>query len=195
MRIVNLFLVSILLMFVAGGILKSEDYPAASEEVKPMSIFNEEVKLFKFRIEHADVTEEEAAAFTVRYKVKGNPDILGAYPDPKTNSLCVIGPPEAEHAIRKSLAMWIIETQGIPGPALLLERRDLQSERKGLLVSMAYLELALVDAAQKVDPKEQTDAKAIIQSRLDATHLEVEVLDKKLQIVDRYLKRMQDVAK
>lgn len=157
---------------------------AVSDE--PMSIFNEEIRCFKFKIDHATITIEQAYAFNERYNVKGNPPIIGAFPDVATNSLCVIAPPEAETAIRKSLATWIIDLQGLPGSPLVFEKRTLKAEREGLLTDLAHLELALVESPD--DKNKQTE----IQARMDAFEAELAVIERQIQVVEKYLKRIED---
>lgn len=158
--------------------------PAASEE--PMSIFNDEVRLFKFRMDHlnhhvADV--EEAMAFMERYKGKDNPPIIGAFPDAKTNSLCVVGPPEAENAIRRVLAQSIIEVQGIFGPNLSTKLRKLRGERVEILTEMAVVEMVLVEEKQKEK----------IRDRLSAFQTELTRIEKQIEIGEKYLQRIQEV--
>ncbi len=164
----------------------------SAEDVKPMSIFNDEVRLFKFRIDHVTVTPEEAIAFTERYQVKGNPEIIGAYPDPETNALCVIGPPEAELAIRKSLARWTIEMQAFTTP-LTMEKRRLQGQRKDLLEDIGSLEIALVDAETGIN-KKATDAE-LLKERIAALESELAVVERKIQIANQYLKRINEDPK
>lgn len=165
----------------------SSQLPTAGSE-EPMSIFNDEVRLFKFRIDHAIVDEETAAAFTVRYDVKENPPIIGAFPDAKTNALCVVGPPEAENAILRSLAKWIIEIQGIPGPPLWLTLRKLRGRRAEILADLANLEMALAEGVEKLE-KQQKDQ---VQDRLKAFQAELIRIEKQIEIGEKYLKRIQE---
>jgi hypothetical protein len=125
----------------AGEVLRPDGDPSGLKAPKSgvanaelsVSIFNDKLRRFKFRLEHTDVvTVEEAAAFMERYSSRDNPAIIGAYADPDANLLVVIGPPEAEQAIRNDLATAIIELQGIPGiPGngnLKIQKRTLQSQ-------------------------------------------------------------------
>jgi beta-lactamase regulating signal transducer with metallopeptidase domain len=75
------------------------------------SIYNDKLKRFKFRLEKVEVhTAETAKAFCSLYRdgeqATGRPKLIGAWGDPLTNSIVVIGPPEADQAIRETLAEW-----------------------------------------------------------------------------------------
>jgi hypothetical protein len=155
----------------------------------PMSIFNEEIRRFKFQIEHTLVTNEVAQAFMVRYSNPENPDIIGAYADTNTNSLVVIGPPESEPAIRKSLATWMVETLEFVNPSLEVQKRQLQEERKTLLSEMAQIEVGMVDVAER---KGEQAAKEL-QDRLDAFEKELLITERKIEIVNKYMKRLSEV--
>ena len=198
----RLFMVTMtLLVFVtAHSFGQEKDEPqtataakASGEDVKPMSIFNDEVRLFKFRIEGTPATVEEAVAFMARYRTKGNPEIIGAYPDPDTNSLCIIGPPEAELAIRKTLARSIVEQGGIPGTSLTMQKRELRAFRKRLLDDIGALEIALVDAQTGIN-KKAADAEPY-RNQKAALESELAVVERKLQIANQYLKRINEDPK
>lgn len=157
----------------------------------PMSIFDDKLRRFRFRLEHTDVvTVEEAQAFMVRYSKRGNPEIIGAYPDPDKNVLVVIGPPEAEQAIRKNLAVAIIETQGTPGgPGLKIKKRELLSRGRSLIADMAQIELLKVETAAAKDDSRDAKLKQL-DARLLALKAELDVVEKQIQIVDKYLERL-----
>ncbi len=155
----------------------------------PMPIFNEEIRRFIFQIEHTLVTSEVAQAFMVRYSNPENPDIIGAYADTKTNSLVVIGPPEAEAAIRKSLAVWMVETQAFVNPSLEVQKRQLQEERKTLLSEMAQIEVSLVDTTER---KGEQAAKKL-QDHLAELENELRITERKIEVVIKYMKRLGEV--
>jgi hypothetical protein len=163
----------------------------AAADVEPgASIFNGELKRFKFALEDLAVTSETAEEFMVRYQGSENPRILGAFPDTKTNSLFVIGPPEAEPAIRLTLAESIINAQGLVGaPSLDLQLRVLQQERKKLLFVMADLEIQEVAAAagengpQKA--KQLADRRKLIED-------ELKIAEQQIRIVRKYMARLAE---
>ena len=163
--------------------------PLANASEEPMPIFNEEIRRFKFQIEHTLVTSEVAQAFMVRYSNPENPDIIGAYADTKTNSLVVIGPPESEPAIRKSLATWMVEAGGLENPSLEVQKRQLHDDRALFLVEMAVIEIALVDATE--GNREQ--AAKELQDRLKAIEKELQITERKIEIVNKYMKRLNEV--
>jgi hypothetical protein len=163
--------------------------PAADAE-PGASIFNGELKRFKFALEDLAVTAETAEEFMVRYQGSENPRILGAFPDTKTNSLFVIGPPEAEQAIRVTLAESIVIAQGYVGaPSLDVELRRLQQERKRKLLDMAFLEIEEVAAAagengpQKA--KQLADRRQLIEDELKIT-------EQQIRIVRKYMARLAE---
>jgi hypothetical protein len=178
----------------------------------PMSIYNDQLRCFKFKIDHAVVTVEEAAAFTVRYRANDNPEIIGAFPDDKTNSLCVIAAPEAEQAIRNSLATWIVELQGIPGSPLTLQLRELEADRAARLSDLAQLEMKLVETKIGVNAMKRNRKKmsgetlermdsaiqqneAMIQpleERMESMELELAITEGKLRVANKYLKRISN---
>lgn len=165
--------------------------PLANISEEPMSIFNEDVRRFKFQIEHTLVTNEVARAFMHHYSDSENPEIIGAYADSKANALVVIGPPESEPAIRKSLAVWTVETVGLGNPSLEVQKRQLHDDRALFLVEMAVIEIALVDATE--GHREQ-GAKEL-QDRLKAIEKELQVTERKIEVVNKYIKRLDEIKK
>ena len=165
--------------------------PARKEHVapaeSPMSIFNERLRQFKFLLAHNVATPETAEAFMNRYNRPDNPPIIGAYADAETNSLLVVGPPEAEQAIRENLASWIVESQGIAAARPLpMQLRRLRHERRDLLRRMAEAELE--QAEPSLAENEQ------LASRLEALKAELQIVEKQIGVVRKYVERLhQDV--
>jgi hypothetical protein len=155
------------------------------------SIFNDKIRCFKFRIEHADVvTVEEAAVFMERYSKRGNPEIIGAYADPDANLLVVIGPPEAEQAIRNNLATAVIAMQGISlNGNLKIQKRTLQSQGRELIRDLAAIELVSVKLAAIEDENRDKKIK-LLDSQMHALGAELDVIEQQIQIIDKYLKRL-----
>lgn len=162
---------------VAGGV---------SADERPMSIFNDKIRRFRFDLEGVPATHETAEAFNLRYNKPDNPKIIGAYPDPQSNSLLVIGPPEAEQAIRASLAEWFVELQGAQPPSLEARKRSLKQKRAELLREMAELEIQRVEAAAQDDAPQVQQ----LNARLDALEDELRVIQQQIEVVDKYLERL-----
>jgi hypothetical protein len=161
--------------------------PAAANAIdgeRPMSVFNDKVRRFRFVLEGTLVTAETAEEFMITYQGRNQPEIIGAYADAETNALVVVGPPDAEHAIRVTLAARIVERQDAGARSLELQKRALQLRRQELLFAMADTEVASVDA--------EPNKAAQLQARLEAFESELNVLQRKLQIVDRYLQKLRD---
>ena len=79
------------------------------------SIYNDRLKRFKFRFEHVKLenSHEAAEEFWVRYRGNGYPKITGVWGDTKTNSIVVVGPPEADQPIRDTIARWEGDETGL----------------------------------------------------------------------------------
>lgn len=71
----------------------ADERDASADAEPPMSIFNDQLRQFKFRLDHTVVTPEVAHAFMQHYSHARNPEIIGAYADRESDSLVVIGPP------------------------------------------------------------------------------------------------------
>jgi len=161
--------------------------PAAgqiADAERPMSIFNEQVRRFRFELEDTLVTSETAEGFMINHKARNQPEIIGAYPDSETNSLVVIGPPEAEHAIRVTLATWIVERQGLSPPPLKVQKRALEFRRKEVLQEMAALDIQSVGA--------ESNKAAQLQARLQTFKDELNVVERKIEVVNRYIERLRE---
>lgn len=94
----------------------------AADEGQP--IYNDQLKRFKFRLEKAQVSNsvEAGAEFLVRYRDQKNAPVLyAAWGDPDTNSIVVIGPAEADQAIRNTLARWEGLSLGLDIPSAKVE--------------------------------------------------------------------------
>jgi hypothetical protein len=163
--------------------------PHEADAGNPVSIFNDQVRRFKFLLEHDVATVDTAEAFMHRYQRPDNPPIIGAYPDTETNSLVVIGPPEAEQAIRESLAQAIVDAQG-QGSAmpLTMQLRILQHERTGLLEQMAELEVQEVAAAEEENgpskAKQLADRRQMFEAKL-------KIAEQQIRIVRKYMARAE----
>src|SRR5688500_9379991 len=107
----------------------------------PMSIFNDKVRRFRFELDAILITAETAEEFVVRHQARNKPPIIGAYADSETNSLVVIGPPEAEQPVRETLASWLVDHQAGGRSTLAVQKRTLEFRRTELLCIMAGLEV------------------------------------------------------
>jgi hypothetical protein len=171
-----------------GPVLSGPVRPVAAEP--PLSIFNDQLRRFKFQLEHDVATWETAEAFLLRYQRPNNPPIVGAYPDADSNSLIIIGKPESEQAIRESLAEWMVESQSLgPARALAMQLRILQHERAKLLQQMAGVEVSQVKAAASEDEKAKVPQLA---HRLQHFERELKVVEEQMQVVRKYIDRLED---
>ena len=166
------------------------DPPRAGEqdaEERPMSVFNDKVRRFRFCLENTPVTAETAEEFMVKYEGRDQTEIIGAYADTVTNSLVVVGPPEAEHAIRVTLAKWIVDRQGLRPAPIESRGRGLQSRRQELLGLMADLEIQLV--AAEMSKAEQ------LKVRLQMFEEELRVVERQMEVVTRYIERSKQTSR
>jgi uncharacterized protein (TIGR03067 family) len=93
--------------------VKADRPPLQVEQDPGEWIYNDQLKRFKFRLEKVVVSRETAEQFWVRYTNRENPPIIGVWDESSTNSLIIIGPPEAEQAIRNELAQWEADWVGL----------------------------------------------------------------------------------
>ena len=159
---------------------------AAAKPEVPESIFNGKVRRFRFDLEGMPVTADTAEEFVVRYRGRDRerPPILGAYADGDCNALVVVAPPESEQAIRESLAEWIVASRGIDGPpSLKLQRRELEFRWRERLTVIAGVDLELV--------KLTGDRGQQMRERLRLLEEELTTLEKQLQVIDRYIARLE----
>lgn len=191
----------IALLILAGGMLtaavRAEDRKTlavaettAANSEEPMSIFNEEIRAFKFKMEH-ELVEPETGRAIMEYLSKYEiPGFIGAYPELHTNSVVFIAAPEAEPAIRKALATRIIEHLGIPlGLPMPLEtqKQYLQKQRKDKLAELAEWECDLVGNEENPQAVER------YQLLLDEARKELNIIERKIQIVEKYMKQTKEV--
>jgi hypothetical protein len=165
------------------------DQPRAAEqdaEERPMSVFNDKVRRFRFCLEGTPVTAETAEEFMVKYQGRDQTEIIGAYADTVTNSLVVVGPPEAEHAIRTTLAKWIVDRQGLSPAPIEARRRGLEFHRQELLGEMADLEIQKVAADGSKGEQ--------LQVRLQTFEDELRVVERQLEVVTRYIERSKQTS-
>lgn len=150
----------------------------------PASIFNERVRRYCFALEGALVTSDTAEAFVVHHQgAKDRPRIFGAYADDECNALVVVAPPEAEQAIRETLAQWLIASRGIElSPSLKGQRRALESRWRVVLGGMAEVEVQLVNTTG--------DRAQQLRDRLQLYETELTTLEKQLRVIDRYIARL-----
>jgi hypothetical protein len=174
----------------AAAASSQERNPAAAQAAdseRPMSIFNDKVRRFKFELEDTVVTAETAEEFMISYQGRNRPPIIGAYADGETNSLVVLCAPEAEEAVRLHLASRIIDQVGLGlSSSLKVKLRGLESRRRTLLAEMAELDVALVEADE--GKAEQ------LQVRLAKFKDLLSVVERQIAIVNRYIERQQDPA-
>lgn len=155
---------------------------------EPMSIYNEDLRKFKFKMEHEQV-DLQTALYVMESFRNENPGIIGIYPDRLTNSLVFIAAPEAEPAIRKALATRIIELQGIPDdfPAPLeTQKALLQKQRVEQLARLASLE------CQFVGLEDQPKVMERFELLMNEAEQELKIIERKIEIINKYIKRLDE---
>ena len=179
----------------AGTIAPAKACKASVNSEEPMSIFNDELRRFKFRLEHEKVSKETAMVMTEVYLKKDEyPGIIGVYPDYLTNSLVFIASPESESAIRKALATRIINLWGIPNDIptpLETQMVFLQKRRKEQLAELASLECELV----QYDDGKHPEVVERIQLLMQEPEKELKSIKKQMDVVEKYLKIQNDNSK
>lgn len=164
---------------------KKQKAKKALDAEPTMSVFGDKVRCFRFQFEKESVSYRMAEAFMVRYNGDDeNPEIIGAYPDLEKNILCIVGPPEAEHAIRVNLATWIVQSQGLGSTSLKAQRRALEFQRKDLLSEMAELEITAIGTAEEKAVQVNARARSFAEA--------LETTEKQLEVIERYLSREKD---
>ncbi len=153
-------------------------------------------KRFKFRLEKIDVTDqyEIAERFWLLYRGQGNPRISGVWGDPRTNSLIIIGPPEADQGIRDTLADWEGATSGIEfgvDESLESQQKLFQHHRRSMLEQVASDKLKIIEAEAA---GEKADGEKLKQLNRDLKRdtAELEVVESKLQVITETIERLQD---
>lgn len=178
------------------------------------SIYNDELKRFKFRLEKINVrTAETAQEFWNLYKAangdadgsSSRPKLIGVWGDPPTNSIVIIGPPEAEQAIRESLARWESAQAGVAGSDDTLEIRKvyLERERRGLLRDLALLEVEIVATEGMPDTPELRKRRPdlleefevrkqkleLFRGRAQEFEHELLVIERQLEVLEKHIRR------
>jgi hypothetical protein len=167
-----------------GPIVTPQPITNGQQANGPMSIFNDKVRRFRFELEETLITAETAEEFVVRHQARNKPPIIGAFADSETNSLVVIGPPEAEQPVRETLATWLVDRQAGGRSTLAVQRRTLEFRRGELLRIMAGVEVLLVAATG--------DKAKQLRDRLQIFEDELTVVEKQMEVVDRYAQRLQN---
>ena len=158
------------------------------------SIYNDLLKRFKFRLEKIDVTNEYEVAevFWVYYRRHGNPQITAVWGDPRTNSIVVVGPPEADQAIRDTIAEWEGAQIGIDlreDETLEAQQKRFERQRLSALEQVARRKLEIVDA-ESAD--HEPDAERLKQLNLDLEKdlTELETAERKLKVIIEGMERL-----
>ena len=151
---------------------------------QPESIFNGQVRRYRFALEGRVVTPDVAEEFVVQYQRPGKarPPIVGAYADGERDALVVVARPEAEQAIRESLAEWIVASGGIESPSLKMQRRVLEARWRVIVSGMAEVEVQLIESSD--------DRAQQLKDRLRSFEGELTTLERQLQVIDRYIARL-----
>lgn len=182
------YLTALLLLATATPVFaqfgRSSPFSENEENLPATSIFSEQLKRFKFEFEDQLVSVEVVEEFLRRHEEHDEPKILGAYASAKSNALIVVGPPEAEAAIRMTLAKMFVLRQGASPAPLPMQQRTLEFRKRELLREMAELEVAMV-----AEPEARH---AQFADRLKEYEADLEVVEKQLQIVAKYLARLQN---
>lgn len=157
-------------------------------------IYNDKLKRFKFRLEKIKIQSaaEAAQEFWNVYKDRGNPEITGVWADPRTNSLVIVGSPEADQAIRDSIARWEGAQGGIDFRAdgsLDAQLRELEQHRRGLITQATEIQLAILDEESQAGPNAKKRVEERKQ-RLTEVERELRLVEKKIDVVRTNLKEV-----
>ena len=157
-------------------------------------IYNNRLRRFKFRLEKVDVTSaaEIAEEFWVRYRGRGNPPITGVWGDPRTNSLVVVGPTEADQAIRDTIARWEGLRIGInmqEDAFLEIQLQKLENTRRTALEQVARRKLEIIEAEARETP--DADQLKVLNRKLQTEMAELEIAERKLRVIRDSLERLQ----
>ncbi len=158
------------------------------------SIYNDRLKRFKFRLEKLAVTSaaEMAETFWIYYRHRGYPPLAGVWGDPRTNSLVIVGPPQADQPIRDTIAEMEGATIGIdlPGRDLLTAQYyEYQEWRAEGLEKVARGKLDLIDAEAREKPDPDNIAK--LSRKLEAQTAELATIERKLKVIRESMDRLQ----
>jgi len=156
-------------------------------------IYNDRLKRFKFRLEKMPVTSaaEGAQTFWNHYKRRGHPPITGVWGDARTNSLVVVGPPEAEQPIRDTIAEMEGATIGIDlqdDESLEAQQRQLQSQRTLGFERVARLKLEIIEAQAREKP--DADQLQELDRTLAAETARLETIERKLKVISDSIERL-----
>ena len=154
----------------------------AHQAEPPNSVFNEVIRRYRFDLGPAPVTADTVEEFNVYFDEHSDDKIIGAYADGETNMLVVVAPPNAELAVRFSLARLFVNRQADPSQTLMFQQRSLDHRRRELLLEMASVEI------QQVGAKEADENK--LNERIESLEEELSVVEKQLQVVVKYNERM-----
>ena len=139
---------------------------------------------------------QDAADFWLRYRGRGNPQLTSVLGDPRTNSLVIVGPPEADQAIRDTIAEWEgYHATGIPireDPSLEGQHRELQSKRRSALEQVVRCELEIIEAQSRKEP--DGDKLKELNRELETEKAELEIIERKLEVVSANIERLQGNA-
>jgi hypothetical protein len=172
-----------------GPALAASAKPSPEDSELGESIFNDQLRRFKFLLEREVASLETAEEFLIRYRRPDNPPIVGAYPDADTNALVVIGPPEAEQAIRQCLAERLADGLGVDGAMpLAMQLRLLRHERTRLLELMADLEVEEIAAAAEENGPSKAKQLADRRKTFEA---ELNVVEQQIRVVRKYMARLE----
>lgn len=169
--------------------------PLPFDEEPVRSIYGDDLRCFRFRLEGEVITHEYARAFMARYDDGKNPPIFGASPDREEHVLRVVAPPESEAAVRRTLATWFAELAGtgsLDGLAgFEIDRRSYKREMRSLIIDIGALELARVGLDE--DDTRQREQIEQIDDRIIALEQELSIVEKKLAVIARVQERLDAV--
>ena len=159
-------------------------------------IYNDRLKRFKFHLEKIKVTSaaEIAEFFWLQYHGHEYPKLTGVWGDPRTNSLIVVGPPEADQPIRDTIARWEGALLGIDlnkDETLEGQREQMQRRRRSMLREIANGKLEIIDAeaaGEKPDGERLTD----LNRELESNTTELETIERKLKVINESIERLRD---
>jgi hypothetical protein len=149
-------------------------------------------------VERIEITDgaEFAEHFGFAYGGRGNPPSMGVWGDPRTNSLVVVAPPDADQAIRNTLAKMEASSTGIEvGDPDSLEalQSQIHIRFRQALATVTRTKFEIIDAeASGKNP----DGERLRKLKLDLEKWtkELENTERKLTLITQSLRRLQNAT-
>lgn len=159
------------------------------------SIYNDQLKRFKFRLEGINVADsaETGQKFWRRHYDLLKRDVIGVWGDPLTNSLIVVARPQAEQLIRELIAK--DEAMSLTGfdaereASLDSQLRVLKIAYEEALEEVAEQSLSLIDLKAHSPIEQETIA--VAEKRLEAAEQSRSLIEEKLKTLQLAIQKRE----